>query len=89
MLRVLPAHRHATGEKDFHRGSQHCPPLLDRAERAASVGSVRLVLITKSLIEEKKKLHTAEKVSQEENSPAVSKPCPELLSNCPEPVVSL
>lgn len=89
MLRVLPAHRHAVGEMDFHRDSQHCPLLPDRTESAASVGNVRLVLITKSLIEEKKKLHAAEKVSQEENSPAVSKPCPELLSNCPEPVVSL
>lgn len=64
-------------------------PTLERVESAASVGNVRSGSITKSLIKEEK-THTAEKASyKEENSTAVSKPFPELLSNCPEPVLPL
>lgn len=86
MLRVLPVHKHAIGERISIQTPSIVLPPLERAESAACVGNVGSGLITKSLIEEEKKLHTAEKVSQEEDSTAVFKPCLELLSNCPEPV---
>lgn len=67
-------------------------PPLETAEGAASARKGRLGLVARSLINKRRKLHTAEKKgSQEERSTPTngSKPCPGLLSRCPEPVVSL